>query len=85
MNFIEVVIKDGNRTVNWSFPEVSTVSDILDKWESGYRKCNRKNIRINDRLLVSDCVDCQLNYFKSFGRKIKIRVESIKKEESETE
>lgn len=33
---MEVIIKDGNRTVNWEFPDGATVGDLVKKWEKGY-------------------------------------------------
>ena len=84
IHFIEVVIKDGNRTVNWLFPEMATVSSVLQKWEKEYFKCDKKSVRIGGRLLLADCEECQLNYFtKKMGNKLTIRVESIKKGEQD--
>ena len=82
MHFIEVVIKDGNRTVNWEFPDISTVGEILDQWEKGYHACDRSNVRINDKLLIPEAMDaqlCQLLYpLEKHGKHIKIRVKGIK-------
>ena len=84
IDFIEVVIKDGNRTVSWVFPEESTISRVLDKWDKDYLPCDRENVRIEGRRLIADCKDCQLNWFaKKFGNKLHIRVESAKKGEQD--
>lgn len=84
IDFIEVVIRDGNRTVNWMFPEKTAISHVLDKWEREYHKCDRKTVRIGGRLLLADCDECQLNFFsKKMGNKISIRVESIQKGEQD--
>lgn len=79
--YTEVIIKDGNRTVNWMFPETSTINDILNKWETNYHRCNRDWVIIDNKRVVPECLDCQLNYFKSFGRKIIVRVEAAPKKE----
>lgn len=76
-DFIEVIIKDGNRTVSRMFPDISTVEDVLTKWETKYKKCRRDKVSIDGRLIEPDLLDCQLNYFKIKGRKLHIRVESI--------
>ena len=78
--FIEVVIKDGNRTVSRMFPDISTVEDVLAKYELKYKKCRRDKVNIDGRMVEPDLLDCQLNYFKIKGRKIHIRVESIFKQ-----
>ncbi len=79
-DFIEVVIKDGNRTVSRMFPDISTVEDVLARYELKYKKCRRDKVSIDGRLVAPDLLDCQLNYFKIKGRKIHIRVESILKQ-----
>lgn len=79
-NVIEVLIKDGNRTVSWEFPEDTKIADILAYWEQGYNKVDRDNVRINDKLLDGKLLECQLNYFKKIDRKVRIRVESAKKQ-----
>ena len=75
--FTEIVIKDGNRTVNWMFPPSSKISYILDQWEKNYFPCNRKRVIIDNKRVVDGCLDCQLNYFKSFGKKIVMRLETV--------
>lgn len=35
-NWITVIIKDGNRVVNWEFSPETTLGDVLMKWEKGY-------------------------------------------------
>lgn len=76
-DFIEVIIKDGNRTVSKLFPDICTIEDVLAKYELKYKKCRRDKVSIDGRLIEPDLLDCQLNYFKIKGRKIRIRVESI--------
>lgn len=83
MDYIEIIIKDGNRTVNWIFPVISTITDVLNKWEKNYYPCNRKRVIIENKRLLEDYLDCRLSSFKSFGEKIVIRLETVfpKKEE----
>lgn len=35
-NWIAVIMKDGNRVVNWEFPQDTTLGEVLAKWEKGY-------------------------------------------------
>ena len=84
IDFVEVVIKDGNRTVNWMFPEKTTIANVLDKWDREYHKADRTNVRIENRRLIVDCAECQLNWFaKKFGSKVRIRVEAENKEKQD--
>ena len=86
MSYMEVVIKDGNRTVNWIFPDTRPVESVLEKFEREYLPVNRKRVFIENRRLIVDCAECQLNYFvKSFGRKIRINVETVKPLKKEDE
>ena len=80
LEFIEVVIKDGNRTVSKFLPDICTVEDVLAKYERKYKQCRRDKVSIDGRLIEPDLLDCQLNYFKIKGRKMHIRVESILKQ-----
>lgn len=79
-DFIEVIVKDGNRTVSRMFPDISTVEDVLARYELKYKKCRRDKVSIDGRMITPDLLDCQLNYFKIKGRKLHIRVESILKQ-----
>ena len=79
-DFIEVIVKDGNRTVSRMFPDISTVEDVLKKYELKYKKCRRDKVSIDGWLITPDLLDCQLNYFKIKGRKMHIRVESVLQE-----
>lgn len=35
-NTMEVIIKDGNRIVNWELPHDMTLGELIDKWEKDY-------------------------------------------------
>lgn len=79
-DFVEVIVKDGNRTVSRFVPDICTVEDVLARYERKYKKCRRDKVSIDGRLIEPDLLDCQLNYFKIKGRKLHIRVESILKQ-----
>ena len=33
VRLVRIVIKDGNRTVNWDFPEEMALSEVLKRWD----------------------------------------------------
>lgn len=40
-NYIAVIIRDGNRVVNWEFPPETPLTDVLAKWQKGYHQFER--------------------------------------------
>lgn len=38
-NLMQVIIKDGNRMVNWELPSETTVADLIRRWEKDYYPC----------------------------------------------
>lgn len=43
-NVMTVIIKDGNRTVNWELPPETTLRELIGRWEKDYYPCEEFTI-----------------------------------------
>ena len=75
---MEVVVKDGNRTVNWIFNERTRLDRILDTFERGYRPVKRDTVRLNGRKLLEAHLDCKLRYFTDKYDKFVLEVDTVR-------
>lgn len=82
---IEVVIKDGNRTVNWLVKDSATLERVLADWKRDYLPFKRETIRVNGRRLLETHLECKMRYFAEKFGKLVFQVETIwpKKEEKD--
>lgn len=78
-----VLIKDGNRTVNWDFPANSTVRDVLRLWQFEWEP---DSVKINGRP-VPDGVLCYplANFISLWDGNIVITMVQKKKEPQKKE
>ena len=81
---IEIVIKDGNRTVNWLTKDSNTLDKVLAEWSKGYHAFKRDTVRLNGRRLLETHLECKVRYFAEKYGKLVFQVETVwpKKEDS---
>ena len=75
---MEVVVKDGNRTVNWIMNSRTKIDRVLSVYERGYRPVHRGTVRLNGRRLLEAHLDCKLGYFADKFDKFVFEVDTIK-------
>lgn len=80
---MDIVIKDGNRIVNWDFHPETKLSYVFKKWEKDYYPVNRDTIRLNDRKILAAHLDCKIKYFAEKFDRMVFRVETIMPEKEE--
>ena len=74
---IDVVVKDGNRAINWQFPVGMRLEQVLEFWSNGYYPYKRDTVRLNGRRLLAAHLECRLSYFAERFGKLVFQVESI--------
>lgn len=73
-----MVIKDGNRIVNWLCYKNMTLHDVLANWVEDYYPLDADKVSVNGRLILNEHLDCKLGFLsEKFGERIVVRVETI--------
>lgn len=82
---MEIVIKDGNRIINWLFPRHMTLDKVLSFWQKGYYPFKRNTVRLNGKRLMEAHLDCKIGFFADKFDKLVFQVETVLPEKKEGE
>ena len=84
-DWIEVVIRDWNRVVNWIFPPDTPLADVLSKWEKGYHPFDRERVIMHGAIVPEEMFGCFLSSFTEDKALIILRTKFPKKRKEEDE
>ena len=65
---ITIIIKDGNRAVNWEFPGETTMADVLARWRKDYYPFDPAHVMMNGKAIPQEAWGCFIRAFTEDGK-----------------
>ena len=85
MEFITVILRDGNRICNWEYAPDTPLRDVLDKWLKSYFPFEESKVWLNGAMIGPEMFGCFLSSFTEDKMEVRLRTKFPKKRKEEEE